>query len=141
MRRVKTLTVVEQDVPEFGVTNAQGVHQHGLKYRLHVSWRRANNLQYFGARSLSLKGLGELLLQFNGLGRPLAGAATCSARRRALAAPLLCRFTASWNAPRHVRPLPQDNPSYGRRPAFRKRLGGGDARHSVEAAEIRLRLF
>ena len=42
MRRVKTLTIVEQDVAKLGVTNAQGVYQHGLKYRLHVSGRRAD---------------------------------------------------------------------------------------------------
>jgi hypothetical protein len=52
MRRVKTLTVVEQDVAEFGATNAQSVHEHGLKYGLHVARRRADNLEDFGARGL-----------------------------------------------------------------------------------------
>jgi hypothetical protein len=41
MRRVKTLTIVEQDVTKLSVTNAQGVYEDGLKYWLHVSWRRA----------------------------------------------------------------------------------------------------
>src|SRR6516164_993868 len=42
MRCAKTLTIVEQDVAKLGATKAQGVHQHGLKYRLHVSRRRAD---------------------------------------------------------------------------------------------------
>src|SRR4029079_3186309 len=56
MHRVKTLTVVKQNVTEFGVTDAQSLSKHGLENRFHVSRDRTNDLQYVGARSLQLDG-------------------------------------------------------------------------------------
>ena len=61
IRCVIPFAIVEQDVAELCVTNAQGVCKHRLKHRLHITRRRADNFQYFRGRGLLLKRLGQIV--------------------------------------------------------------------------------
>ena len=56
----KRVSIVQQEVAKFGVADAYCVLQHGLKHRLQLAGRTADDLEDLGGRRLLLQRLAQL---------------------------------------------------------------------------------
>src|SRR5262249_27458754 len=54
------VSLVQEQVTEFGLAYPHCIRQHGVEHRLKRSWRRADDTEDFRRRRLLLKGLGQL---------------------------------------------------------------------------------
>src|SRR5262245_10767028 len=58
--RVEAVSSREKKNAKFGITNARGIFQYGLEYRLQLTARARNDAQHLGGRGLLLQRLGKL---------------------------------------------------------------------------------
>src|SRR5262249_25974629 len=59
----EAIALAQPQDAELGLTDARGILQHRLKYRLQIAGRRADDAQHLGGRGLLLQRLSEFLFQ------------------------------------------------------------------------------